>query len=86
MSWAVFHRQFEAAAVQNNWMQRERAAHLLRKDLHRKAANILHTVLAEATYEAIVGALRDHFGDHQLAAVLKFEAAKATAGPPGKTV
>jgi cob(I)alamin adenosyltransferase len=28
-SWAVFHRQFEAAAVQNNWMPSEKAAHLL---------------------------------------------------------
>jgi len=63
----VFHRQFEAAAAQNNWTQSERAAHLL-SVLHGKAADILHTVPAEATYEAIVGALGDCFGDHQLAA------------------
>jgi len=66
-SWAAFHRQFEAATVQNNWMQSERAAHLL-SVLHGKAADILHTMPAEATYEAIVGALRDCFVDHQLAA------------------
>ena len=69
-SWAVFHRQYEAAAVQNNWTQSERAAHLLGV-LHGKAADILHTVPAEATYEAIVGALRDRFGDHQLTAVYR---------------
>ena len=27
-SWAVFHRQFEAAVSQNNWTQSERASHL----------------------------------------------------------
>jgi len=69
-SWAVFHRQFEAAAVQNNWTQSERAAHLL-SVLHGKAADILHTVPADAPYEAIVGALRDRFGDHQLAAAYR---------------
>jgi len=26
-SWALFHRQFEAAAVQNNWTPNEKAAH-----------------------------------------------------------
>jgi len=48
-SWVVFHRQFEAAAFQNNWTQGERAAHLL-SVLHGKATDILHTVPAEATY------------------------------------
>jgi hypothetical protein len=52
-SWAVFHRQFEAAAVQNNWMPSEKAAQLV-SVLHGKAADILHTVRAEATYEDIV--------------------------------
>jgi hypothetical protein len=66
-SCAVFHRQFEAAALQNNWTSKERAAHLL-SVLQGKAADILHTVPAEVTYKDIVGALRDRFGDHQLAA------------------
>jgi len=44
-SWAVFHRLFEAAAVQNNWMPSEKAAHLL-SVLHGKAAGILYTVPA----------------------------------------
>ena len=69
-SWAVFHRQFEGAAIQDNWTQSERAAHLL-SVLHGKAADILHTVPVEATYEAIGGALRDRFGDHQLAAAYR---------------
>jgi len=47
-SWALFHRQFEAAAVQNNWRPSENAAHLL-SVLHGKAADILRTLPAEAT-------------------------------------
>jgi hypothetical protein len=39
--------------------------------LHGKAADILHTMPAEATYEAIVGALLDRFGDHQLTAAYR---------------
>ena len=53
-SWAVFHRQFEAAAIQNVWSQSERAAHLL-SVLHGKATDILHTMRTEATYETIMG-------------------------------
>ena len=48
-SWAVFHRQFEAVAVQNNWTPNEKAAHLL-SALQGKAADILHTVPAEAMW------------------------------------
>lgn len=36
--------------------------------LQGQAADIVHTVSAEATNEDNVGALRCHFGDHQLAA------------------
>jgi hypothetical protein len=56
-SWAVF-RQFEAAAVQNNWSPNQRVSHLL-SVLQGQVADILHTVPAEATYEDIIGALRD---------------------------
>ena len=66
-SWAVYHQQFEATAIQNNWIPNEKAAHLL-SVLQGEAADILHTVPAEAMYENIIGALRDRFGDHQLAA------------------
>jgi len=65
-SWAAFHGQFEAAAVQNNWTPNEKAAHLLSL-LQGKASDILHTMLTEATYKDIVRALRDCFGDHQQA-------------------
>jgi hypothetical protein len=78
-SWAVFHRQFEAAAVQNNWTQSERAAHLL-SVLHGKAADNLHTVPAAATCEAIVGALRDRIGDHQLKAAYRSQLKTMTQG------
>ena len=69
-TWAVFHRYFESAAVQNNWTSNENAAHLL-SVLQGKAADILHTVPAEAKYEDVVGALQDRFGDHQLAAAYR---------------
>jgi hypothetical protein len=66
--WTVFCRQFEAAAVQNNWKPNEKAVHLL-SVLQGQAAGILHIVPTEAAYDGIVGALRDRFGDHQLAVV-----------------
>jgi hypothetical protein len=66
-SWVVFHRQFVAAAIHNVWTPREKAAHLL-SVLQGQAADVLHSVPAEASYEDIVGALQDRFGDHQLAA------------------
>jgi hypothetical protein len=55
-SWAVFRRQFEAATVQNNWTSNEKAARLS-SVLQGKAADIFHTLPAEATYEDIVGAV-----------------------------
>jgi hypothetical protein len=69
-SWAVFHRQFEAAAIHNDWTPREKAAHLL-SVLQGQAADILHSVPSEASYEDIAGALQDRFGDHQLAAAYR---------------
>jgi hypothetical protein len=69
-SWAVYHLQFEAAAVQNNWTPNEKAAHLL-SVLQGEAAGSVHTVPAEATCEGIVGALRDRFVDHKLAAAYR---------------
>jgi hypothetical protein len=83
-SWSVFHWQFEIAALQNNWTSNDRAAHLL-SVLQGKAADILHTVAAEATYEDIVGALRDRFGDHQLAAAYRAQL-KARAQASGETL
>ena len=59
-SWAVFHRQFEPVAVQSYWTSNEKSDKLL-SVLQGQAADILHTVLAEATYEDIFGALRDRF-------------------------
>jgi hypothetical protein len=57
-SWAVFHRQFEAAAIHNDWTPRDNAAYLL-SVLQGQAADILHSAPAEASYEDIVGALQD---------------------------
>jgi hypothetical protein len=64
--WAGFHRQLEAAA-DHKWTSNERAAHLLAV-LQGKAADVLHSVSHEATYQDIVGALKGRYGDHQLAA------------------
>jgi uncharacterized protein YhaN len=69
-SWVVFHRQFDAAAIHNDWTPREKAAHLL-SVLQGQAADVLHSVLAEASYEDIVGTLQDRFGDHPLAAAYR---------------
>jgi len=66
-NWAVFRRQFETAEVQNNWTQNEKSTHLF-SVLQGQAADILHTVLANATCEDIVVAFRDSFGKQQLAA------------------
>jgi hypothetical protein len=70
ISWVVFHRQFDAAAIHNNLTPRKKAVHLL-SVLQGQAADVLHSVPAEASYEDIVGALQDRFGDHQLAAAYR---------------
>jgi hypothetical protein len=54
-SWAVFRCQFDAAAIHNDWTPREKAAHLL-SVLQGRAADILHSVPAGASYEDIEGA------------------------------
>jgi hypothetical protein len=69
-SWVVFRRQFDAAAIHNDWTPREKAGHLL-SVLQGQAADVLHSVPAEESYEDIVGALQDRFGDHQLAAAYR---------------
>ena len=68
----VFHRQFEAAVIPSNWTPKEKASYILIV-LQDQAADVLHTVAAEAIYENIVGAFRDRFGDHQLAAVYRLQ-------------
>jgi hypothetical protein len=83
-SWVVFHRQFEAAAVQNGWIPNEKAAPLL-SVLHINAADILHTVPPKATYEDIVESLRDHFGDHQLPGAYRSQL-KARVQASGETL
>ena len=51
--------------------------------LNGKAADILHIVPAEATYEAIVGAFRDRFGDHQPAAAYRSQLKAKTQANDG---
>jgi hypothetical protein len=53
--------------------------------LQGEAADILQTVLTEATYEDIVGAFRDRFGDHQLAAAYRSQL-KARVLTSGETL
>jgi hypothetical protein len=83
-SWAVFHGQFEAVVVQNNWTPNETAAHLL-SVLQGTAVDILHTAPTEAMYKNIVRALWDHFGDHQLA-VAYWSQLKARVQVSGETL
>jgi len=83
-SWAEFQRQFQAAAVQNNWMPSEKAAHIL-SVLHGKAADILHIMLAKVTYVDIVESLRDRFGDHQPATTYRSQL-KARVQVSGETL
>jgi hypothetical protein len=83
-SWVVFHRQFEAAAIHNDWTPREKAAHFL-SVLQGQAADVLHSVPVEASYEDIVGALQDRFGDHQLAAAYRSQL-KARVQTGGETL
>jgi hypothetical protein len=63
--WPICHQQFEAAAIQNNRTPNDKAAHLL-SVLQDQDSDTLHTVQAQMTYEDIVGAHRDRFGDYQL--------------------
>jgi len=70
--------------VQNKWMPSEKAAHLL-SVLHGKAADILHTVPAETTYEDIVESLWDRFGDQLLAAAYRSQL-KARVQASGETL
>ena len=65
-------------------MPSEKAVHLL-SVLYGKAADILHTVPAEATYEDIVESLRDRFWDHQLAAAYRSQL-KAMVQASGETL
>jgi hypothetical protein len=83
-SWAVYHRHFEAAAIQNKWTPNEKAAHLL-SVLQGQAADFVHTMPAVATYEDIVGARRDYFGDYQLAAAYRSQI-KASVQTSGETL
>jgi hypothetical protein len=66
-SWAMFRHQFEAVAGYNNWAPWEKATHLSAV-LQGQAADVLHGVPAEATYEDIVEALPCLYGDNQLTA------------------
>jgi hypothetical protein len=65
MSWAVF--QFQAAANKNDWISREKAAHLLTL-LQGQATDIMHNVHIGTACEDIVWNLKGRYGNHQLAA------------------
>jgi hypothetical protein len=56
----------------SSWAAQEKATHLL-AILLGHAADILHSVPAEATYEDTVGVLKGHYGDHQLAAAYQLQ-------------
>jgi hypothetical protein len=61
----VFHCQLEAAA-DHKWTSSKKVVHLLTV-LEGKAADVLHNIPVGETYKDIVGALKGHYGHHQLA-------------------
>jgi hypothetical protein len=64
MSWTLFHFQFKAM-VEHNWIDQEKATHLLSILLEKVV--ILHNIPAGARYDDIL-VLKGLYEDHQLAA------------------
>jgi hypothetical protein len=67
ISWAVFRRQFENAAEHNCWTHQEKFTYLIIA-LKGRATNVLQDIPTSATYEDILQALKDSFGDLHFAA------------------
>jgi hypothetical protein len=69
-SWAVFRRQFETVAEHNCWTQQGKYTYLITA-LQGRAADVLHGIPTNATYEEALQALEDRFGDHHVATVYR---------------
>jgi hypothetical protein len=69
-SWSVFRRQFETVAEHNHWLQQEKSTYLITA-LRGQAADVLHGIPINATYQKTLQALEDRFGDQHLAAAYR---------------
>jgi hypothetical protein len=66
-SWSVFRRQFETVTGHNHWSDKEKSTYLITA-LKGRAADVLHGIPINTTYERILQTLEDRFGDQQFAA------------------
>jgi hypothetical protein len=69
-SWAVFQRQFETVTEHNCWTHQEKLTYLITA-LKGRAADVLHTIPTNATYEENLQAQEDRFGEKHFAAAYR---------------
>jgi ribosome-associated translation inhibitor RaiA len=65
-SWAVFRRLFDTVAAHNCWTPQEESTCLITA-LQGRAADVLHGIPINATYEETLHTLEDRFGDEHFA-------------------
>lgn len=73
VSWAVYKRQFEAAAEINHWTTKEEKATALVLALRGQASELLQTIPDQRDYEALVKALELRYGDEHLQEVYRVQ-------------
>jgi hypothetical protein len=66
----VFRRQFETVTEHNHWSAKEKSTYLITA-LKGRAANVLHGIPTNTTYEGTLQALKDRFGDQHFAAAYR---------------
>jgi hypothetical protein len=64
-SWALFRRQFETVAEHNCWAPQEKSTYLITA-LQGRAADVLHGIPINTTYEETLQTLEDRFGTNIL--------------------
>jgi hypothetical protein len=69
-SWSVFRHQFETVAEHNGWTPKEKSTYLITA-LEGRATDALHGISKGATYEEILQALEDCFGEELFAAAYR---------------
>jgi hypothetical protein len=69
-SWSVLRHQFETVAEHNGWTPKEKSTCLITA-LEGRATDMLHGISKGATYEEILQALEDCFGEELFAAACR---------------
>jgi hypothetical protein len=69
-SWSVFRHVFETVAEHNGWTPKEEFKYLITA-LEGRATDVLHGIPKGATYEEILQALEDSFGEELFAAAYR---------------